>query len=102
MCGYLQIYHRKNSITLFEHIVRVTDNNWLANNNLGTAMEHEGRLDEVITHYFEAIRVGPSRSALHHNPGLVCIGKWKVKEASRHLSGAVRVNPKTTRWPNTM
>jgi len=46
----------RDSETLFRHAIAVTEENDLAHNNLGVALEEQGRLAEAIEHYREALR----------------------------------------------
>lgn len=93
VCTWLQVRHWKNSLTLFTHSVGVTANNWLAHNNLGAALERQGRIDEAIIHYSEAARIRPKASRLHNNLGAVLMKQGRIKEALECFSEAVRTNP---------
>jgi hypothetical protein len=65
----LQLRHWRNSVTLFRHATEVTENNWIAHNNLGEALKDEGRMDEAIKHYTEAIKAKPSFVTAYLNLG---------------------------------
>jgi tetratricopeptide (TPR) repeat protein len=54
-----QCSYWKNSVTLFSHALRVTKDNAPAHNNLGLALFAEGKSEEAIYHYNEAIRITP-------------------------------------------
>ena len=51
-CGYW-----KNSITLFSHALQVTKDNYQAHSNFGLALVEEGKIEEAIVHYNDAIRL---------------------------------------------
>src|SRR5205823_775564 len=53
----VQVRNWKDTLTLWEHTVRVTTANPFARNNLGVALEKEGRVDEAVAQYFEAARI---------------------------------------------
>jgi len=59
--------HWGNSITLFEHTLEVTSNNYLAHNNLGVALDIQGRTQEAIDHYLKALRIKPDYVEAHNN-----------------------------------
>ena len=40
-----QLTHWQNSVTLFDHALEVTDDNYLAHNNLGVALNSEGNYE---------------------------------------------------------
>ena len=54
-----QLRYWQNSITLFEHAIDVTDNNWLGHHNLSHALMDEDRPDEAFIHTKEVIRIKP-------------------------------------------
>jgi tetratricopeptide (TPR) repeat protein len=62
-----QLSYWQNSITLFEQAVRVTDNNDIAQNNLGAVLVREGRLDEGLAHLYEAVRLNPNYGTAYDN-----------------------------------
>ena len=83
----------KNSITLFEHTLAVTSNNWLAHNNLGAALSAQGRMDEAMGHYLEAVRIKPDYVDAHNNLGKAFYKKGRTKEAISHYLQALRKKP---------
>jgi protein O-GlcNAc transferase len=44
---------------LFTHALQVTERNFVAHTNLGFHLESQGRLDEAISHYLQAVRIAP-------------------------------------------
>jgi c-di-AMP phosphodiesterase-like protein len=48
ICTLLQIRHWKNDITLFTHALKVTENNFVAHNNLGAALARQGKRKYAI------------------------------------------------------
>jgi spermidine synthase len=45
---------------LFEHALEVTQDNAIAHAQLGAAYAEQGRLDQTIRHYREAVRIRPT------------------------------------------
>jgi tetratricopeptide (TPR) repeat protein len=91
--SWLQARHWKNSISLFSHSVKVTPNNYVAHNNLGVALDEEGRLKEAIGHFSEALRIRPAYADGHNNLGLVLTKQGRLEEAVEHFSEAIRISP---------
>ena len=60
VCTWLQLRHWQNSISLFEHTLRVTKNNFIAHNQLGMALASQGQVAQAIAHYSEALRLWPN------------------------------------------
>lgn len=57
---WVQAGHWRDSVRLFEHVVRADPGNSLAHNNLGSAYQDEGRMKEAIAQYHESIRIQPN------------------------------------------
>ncbi|MBW2491193.1 MAG: tetratricopeptide repeat protein [Deltaproteobacteria bacterium] len=92
---FFQIRHWKNSITLFEHAIRVTENNYKAHNNLAIASEPID-LDRAIFHYKEALKINPKFATAHGNLGLALCRKGNYEEAVSYFAKALEINPQKT------
>lgn len=90
---WLQVRYWKDSVTLFEHVVSITADNVLAHNNLAVALEMQGRFDEAVSHYSEALRLDPKIAKLRNNLGAVLIKQHRFEEAVFHFSEALRIEP---------
>ena len=55
-----QVHVWKDGVTLFEHAVAVTPDNFIAHNNLGVELDRRGRADEALAHYRETLRLRPT------------------------------------------
>ena len=90
-----QVQHWRNSQSLFEHALAVTGGNYLAHNNLGSALEEiPGRLPEAIEHYQSALRINPDCAEAHNNLG----NAWaqlpgQLPEAIAQYQAALRIRP---------
>ena len=93
MQSFHQAANWKNSSTLFENAIKVTENNWLAHNNLGIALFNEGKLDKAIYHYKEALNIKPDTVEAIKNLGVALSGKGNFKEATQYFSKALVINP---------
>jgi tetratricopeptide (TPR) repeat protein len=90
---WFQVRHWRNSVTLYEHALSVTKENYLAHNNLGAALSKQGKIDEAISHFREALRISPRYAVAHYNLGLDLNIKGKHQEAMTHFLEALRINP---------
>jgi tetratricopeptide (TPR) repeat protein len=57
--SWIQAGYWKNSITLFSHALAVTENNYLAHNNLGVALFNKGDVEGSIYQYKKALQINP-------------------------------------------
>jgi hypothetical protein len=64
-----QCHYWKNSMILFNHALRVTNNNYMAHTNFAVALAEKGRLNEAINHYNKAIIIAPDRALPYYNRG---------------------------------
>ena len=93
-CGYW-----KNSITLLNHTLRVTKNNYLAHNNIAPSLAEEGRIEEAIYHYSEAIRLMPDNvltnvgNILYNNRGGANAQLGRYQRALVDFNKAIRLQP---------
>lgn len=83
----------RNSATLFEHALKATHENSIAHNNLGVALEREGRLTEAIQHYTQALQINPQYATARNNLGSAMARRAEVDAAILHFSEALRINP---------
>ncbi|RZB35316.1 MAG: hypothetical protein SRB1_01084 [Desulfobacteraceae bacterium Eth-SRB1] len=93
MQSFLQTTHWKNSITLFENSIKVTENNWLAHNNLGIALFSEGKFDKAIYHYKKALNIRPDTVCAIKNLGIAMFDKGNLKVAFQYFNKALVINP---------
>ena len=91
--SFHQAAHWKNSSTLFENAIKVTENNWLAHNNLGIALFSEGKLDKAIYHYKKALNIKPDTLRAIKNLGLAMFDKGNLKDAFQYFNKAIVINP---------
>jgi tetratricopeptide (TPR) repeat protein len=91
---FLQLGYWRNSITLFEHAVNVTDNNCLGHNNLGAALLEKGKFDKAVLHIKESLRIEPGYKAALYNLGAALSDQGKLDEAVLHYNDVLKINPK--------
>jgi tetratricopeptide (TPR) repeat protein len=88
-----QLGHWKNSETLFRHVLEVTKGNVVAHNDLGNALLKDGKIEEAIRHYQEALHLKANYAEAHYNLGVALDQKGQMDEAIRHYQEAIRVEP---------
>lgn len=95
ICTTYQLKHWKNAIALFEHTIKVTKNNYHAQNNLGTAFV-QVELDKAVSHYKEALKIKPDYVMALYNLGTALLKKENYDEAVLYCKKALKINPKKT------
>jgi len=60
-CTHLQLQNWRNSITLFEHALKVTKGNYVAHYHLARALADDARADEAIIQLRETLLLKPHR-----------------------------------------
>jgi len=60
LVSHRQVSFWTDHITLWTHVLEVTSNNWVAENNLGTALLKTGRMEEAIPHFRAAAAFDPT------------------------------------------
>jgi len=88
-----QLRYWQNDIALFEHTLAVTSNNFTIHNNLGAVLARQGKTQEAVAHYVEALRIRPYLAEAHNNLGIALAGQGKTQEAFAHFAEALRIKP---------
>jgi Flp pilus assembly protein TadD len=90
---WIQAGYWQNSITLFDHVLNVTRNNWLISNNRGLAYKNLGDYTQAIKDFDEAIRIKPEYAEAYYNRGLAHKALGNTGQAIADYSQAIRFKP---------
>jgi tetratricopeptide (TPR) repeat protein len=90
----VQLRHWKNSYTIYARALEVTDRNVMANVGLALQLTLDGRGDDAMPYYDQALDIDPYHAEAHNNFGNLLRQRKQYKEALRHLGAAVKINPK--------
>ena len=74
----------------------------LAHNNLGTLLLEEGRPDEAVAHFQQALALQPNAADVHSNLGGALLAQGRFEEAIPHLQRAVRLQPDSAQAHNNL
>jgi tetratricopeptide (TPR) repeat protein len=83
----------RDSVTLFEHALSVTERNALAHINLGIAYLNRGRLDDADRELTKAIEIHPGAAEAYAGLGAVRAAEGRGEEALESYRAALRLNP---------
>lgn len=97
-----QVQHWENNITLFRHVIDVSEANHVAHNNLGVALMEEGRLDEAMVHYKRVIEINPWYVWGYNNIGVVLLYQGKSAAATAYFRKALQIHPRYAEAHNNL
>lgn len=84
----------RDSRTLFEHALRVTRDNWMIENNLGSYLSIEDPASMEARRHLEAsVRIRPVLADSHANLALVLSNQGEIDAARAHWSRALELDP---------
>jgi tetratricopeptide (TPR) repeat protein len=87
-----QCRYWKNSAILFNHALRVTNDNYMAHTNFAVALAEKGRLNEAIHHYNKAIIIAPDRALPYYNRGTSYGRAGQYHFAIEDFNNAIRLD----------
>ncbi len=92
-CACQQTSYWRDSQSLWEHALKVTSNNALAEDSFGSALKELGYLDDAIKHHQHALRINPRSYLAHYNLALAYTAQRRVEDAIAEYESALRIEP---------
>jgi tetratricopeptide (TPR) repeat protein len=86
VCTRLQVRYWRNNFTLFGHALAATENNFVMHDSFGGVLFEEGRLDEAIEQFRQALRINPEYLTAYVNIGVVLLRQGKIDQAVEVLA----------------
>jgi protein O-mannosyl-transferase len=86
-----QVGYWKNSITLFDHTLKVTGPNWLIYNNRGTSHSNLGNYRQAIEDFTRAIQINPDYAESYYNRGRVQCYLGSYRQAIEDYTKAIEI-----------
>jgi tetratricopeptide (TPR) repeat protein len=83
----------KNSFTLFDHAIGVTEKNYLAHDNRGLFLADAGRIDEAMADYRRSTAIHPTYLNPRNNLGIALNKLGRPAEAVPEFRVALQSNP---------
>jgi Flp pilus assembly protein TadD len=97
-----QLGYWTDTETLFRHTIAVTENNYMAHNNLGAALLKKGGNVEAMSQFQEALRLKPNYADAHINLGLALFNLGQTDKALRQYQEAIRLKPDSAEAHNNL
>ena len=83
----------QDAITLWADVVSKSPYNHRAHNHLSHALDKQGRTEEAIDHYLQALRIKPDDVGAHNNLANDLDKQGRIEEAVGHYLQALRIKP---------
>jgi tetratricopeptide (TPR) repeat protein len=83
----------RNSETVWTDTIKKNPSSWLAHNNLGMIFMNQGRLEDAVTHFKEAVLDKPDLAEAYYNCGIALLRLNRPKEAIACNQEALRIRP---------
>lgn len=87
-----QIGHWHDSRSLFSYTLQVTNNNGIAENNMGAALMEIGQPELAQPHFEAAVRLIPGLSSGHYNLGVLLQRQNRPDQAAREYRQAIALS----------
>lgn len=94
---WTQVRYWQNSITLFEHTLKVTDNNYTAYYNRGIAYARLGDYRQAIADYDKVIEINPNYQKAYTNRGNTYSRLGNNRQAIEDYDKAIEIDPRYAR-----
>ncbi|MDB6025375.1 MAG: Tetratricopeptide 2 repeat protein [Verrucomicrobiales bacterium] len=88
-----QIPHWRSTATLFKQALAVTENNYVAHNNLGSALMQEHAMEEALQEYEKALVLKDDLFEAHYGAAVVLDKQGKRERAAEHYRAAILIRP---------
>jgi tetratricopeptide (TPR) repeat protein len=97
-----QVAFWRTSETLFLHAVEVTDNNYLAYNNLGFDLSNRGEMKQAMSYFQKSLEINSNYDEAHNNMGYALESLGRYQEATNEYIRALSLNPRLTEAHNNL
>jgi len=91
--AWRQVGYWHDSISLWTHTLESTQDNWLAHINLANALRRQGRPEEAITQYQEAVAINPADAEAWNNLGNTFCETGRPEEGIAQYRQALKIDP---------
>jgi protein O-mannosyl-transferase len=91
---WMQVGYWRNSLSLFDHTLSVTEDNWIMLNNRGLVYGTAGNYERAIEDYDKAIKINPVYAKSYYNRALSYGNLGDHKRALADFDRSIKNDPK--------
>ncbi len=102
ICTHLQLQYWRNTKTLFDHALDITDENYMAHICLAEYFVEQDQLDQAVNHNLEILRIKPDHTKAHNNLGVILALQSKFDQAIEHFNEVVKIDPNIAETYNNL
>ena len=99
---WTQIQYWQNSVTLFEHTIVSTENNFIAHSNLGVVLAERGKTQDALRNLFASVEENPNHNDARNNLGALLGELGRTDEAAEQFAQAIRISPNDAHAHNNL
>jgi protein O-mannosyl-transferase len=88
-----QLAFWRDSETLFRHAIEVTRDNYVAHNNLGSALDEKGASAEAVLQFQETLRLKPDNAMAHYDLGVTLVRMGEISQGISEYRQTLRLKP---------
>ena len=89
----MQVGYWSNNLTLYEHTLNTTRNNFVVHRNYGMALAYKGRLAEAIYHFKRALAIDPHYAQTYHDLGTALMLNRDYEDSLKYFDHALKLRP---------
>jgi tetratricopeptide (TPR) repeat protein len=93
VCTFFQAGYWRDSISLFEHTLEITKDNYMAHQSLAEALHDQGKIEQAIEHCHKALQIDKNFVPADISLGSLMNDQGKNDEAIQYLTTAIQLDP---------
>ena len=93
LCSRTQVKYWEDTFTLYEHTLAVTEDNYFVRHNYASELEWQGRLDEAVVQFKEALRINPRYYSSSYYLGRTYMKQGKLDLAEECFRQVLNIVP---------
>ena len=83
----------RDGVSLWQHTIAVTEQNYIARSNLGYEFAQRGQFDEAVVQFQDAVRIAPTFLPARKSLALALARRGRIREAAEQYEMAIRFQP---------